>query len=270
MLRVSGHHTSGDRLDSNGITSAAALRDSALAGFRLRFGNGGHQLKRIGVLAEDDAVRFSLEDADGHDPIEYVATFVTFDPADIVRRVILEGSCPGNRADVPLGPGDPASIALLQGFRLSFADGTDHELSTIGIDPEVDTERGRMTQIQLYSHDQPDAGLDHVVQLIWVRRTAFHALGYRSAGPSTNDLTDAEILDQTDGRGSVIRGFGLHYVRNVRGGTAGHLSEPDSHYVARVAVELGPFDPGASTTSVGMDDGDRDDQVWKWISFAVL
>ena len=127
-----------------------------------------------------------------------------------------------------------------------------------------------MARFTLFSRDRPFAGIEYVVQLLWVRLSAFYTGGHKSAGPSTTDLTDSDILDQTEGRQGVISAFGLEYARDVRRRDEGFRWSPDSHYVARVAVELAAFDPGASGTSVGMDDGDRDDQVFKWASFGVL
>ncbi|GAB3511239.1 hypothetical protein MNQ95_06705 [Pseudoxanthomonas daejeonensis] len=102
----------------------------ALAGFDLRFGNGDHKLRRIGVLGEERFVRFALADSNGDDPFNGAARLTAL-PGVRVQQVSAEG---GGKFEIPLPGRAPAdSTLVLSGFEFRRADGTDANLRNVGL-----------------------------------------------------------------------------------------------------------------------------------------
>ena len=102
----------------------------ALAGFELRYGNGDHKLRRIGVMGEDRFVRFSLADSNGDDPFGGRAQLTAL-PGIRVREITAQG---GGKFEIPLpGKAPPNSTLVLSGFEFRRADGTDANIRNIGV-----------------------------------------------------------------------------------------------------------------------------------------
>ena len=112
----------------------------ALAGFNLRFGNGDHKLRRIGVLGEERFVRFALADSNGDDPFNASARLTSL-PGIKVQQVSADG---GGKFEIPLpGRAQANSTLVLSGFEFRRSDGTDANLRNIGVwlDPERNVAR---------------------------------------------------------------------------------------------------------------------------------
>jgi len=102
----------------------------ALAGFGLRFANGDHKLRRIGVLGEGRFARFALADRNGDDPFNAEVVFTAL-PGIRVQQVSAEG---GGKFEIPLpGKAPPNSTLVLSGFEFRRSDGSDANLRSIGI-----------------------------------------------------------------------------------------------------------------------------------------
>ncbi|KAF1686849.1 hypothetical protein B1992_05500 [Pseudoxanthomonas broegbernensis] len=122
----------------------------ALAGFDLRFGNGDHKLRRIGVLGEERFVRFALADGNGDDPFNASARLSAL-PGVRVQQVSADG---GGKFEIRLPGRAPAdSTLVLSGFQFQRADGTDANLRNIGV--WLDPQRNRV-RVSLMD----DQGLD--------------------------------------------------------------------------------------------------------------
>lgn len=102
----------------------------ALAGFNLRFGNGDHKLRRIGVLGEERFVRFALADSNGDDPFNAAARLTAL-PGVRVEQVTADG---GGKFEIPLpGRTRPNATLVLSGFEFRRTDGTDANLRNIAV-----------------------------------------------------------------------------------------------------------------------------------------
>jgi hypothetical protein len=119
----------------------------ALAGFELRFLNGDHKLRRIGVLGEERFARLSLADQNGDDPFGG-RVLLTSLPGITVQQVSADG---GGKFDIPLpGQAPPDSTLVLSGFEFRRTDGTDANLRNIGVwlDPQRKVARVSLTDDQ--------------------------------------------------------------------------------------------------------------------------
>src|SRR5690606_24525225 len=112
----------------------------ALAGFELRFLNGDHKLRRIGVLGEERFARLALADQNGDDPFRG-RVLLTSLPGAKVQQVTADG---GGKFDFRLPGAKPAdSTLVLPGFEFRRADGSDANLRNIAVwlDPERNVAR---------------------------------------------------------------------------------------------------------------------------------
>jgi hypothetical protein len=119
----------------------------ALAGFELRFLNGDHKLRRIGVLGEERFARLSLADQNGDDPFSG-RVLLTALPGVTVQQVSADG---GGKFEIPLpGQAPPDSTLVLSGFEFRRTDGTDANLRNIGVwlDPGRKVARVSLTDDQ--------------------------------------------------------------------------------------------------------------------------
>src|SRR5690606_34130739 len=119
----------------------------ALAGFELRFLNGDHKLRRIGLLGEERFVRMALADQNGDDPFSG-RVLLTSLPGAKVQQVSADG---GGKFDIRLPGARPAdSTLVLSGFEFRRADGSDANLRNIAVwlDPERGVARVSLTDDQ--------------------------------------------------------------------------------------------------------------------------
>lgn len=102
----------------------------ALNGFDLRFDNGDHKLRRIGVLGEERFAQLILGDRNGDDPFSGTARLLAL-PGVRVEQVTADG---GGKFEIPLpGRARADSTLVLSGFEFRRTDGTDANLRNIGI-----------------------------------------------------------------------------------------------------------------------------------------
>lgn len=102
----------------------------ALSGFELRFLNGDHKLRRIGVLGEERFARLALADQNGDDPFSGQVLLTSL-PAARVEQVSADG---GGKFDIQLpGKVPPDSTLVLSGFEFRRTDGTDANLRNIAV-----------------------------------------------------------------------------------------------------------------------------------------
>lgn len=104
----------------------------ALPGFRLRFGNGDHKLRQLGVLASTGSTaNFSLSDQNGDDAFNAAASWITFRGGGRRGQVSAVG---GGRFEIPLPDQKPANHRLvLTGFQFRRQDGTDANVRVVGV-----------------------------------------------------------------------------------------------------------------------------------------
>ena len=107
----------------------------ALSGFSLRFDNGDHKLRRIGVLGQGRFTELALADGNGDDPFTANANYTVFNGGGAGRivtgTVVAEG---GGKFEIPLrGNAPPNSTLVLSGFAFQREDGSDANLRNIGV-----------------------------------------------------------------------------------------------------------------------------------------
>ena len=113
----------------------------ALNGFSLKFDNGDHKLRRIGVLGHGRFTELALADSNGDDPFTASANYTIFTGKGAGRivtgQVVAEG---GGKFEIPLRGNAPAdSTLVLSGFSFQREDGSDANLRNIGV--WLDSER---------------------------------------------------------------------------------------------------------------------------------
>ena len=113
----------------------------ALNGFSLKFDNGDHKLRRVGVLGHGRFTELALADSNGDDPFTASANYTIFTGKGAGRivtgQVVAEG---GGKFEIPLRGNAPAdSTLVLSGFSFQREDGSDANLRNIGV--WLDSER---------------------------------------------------------------------------------------------------------------------------------
>lgn len=119
----------------------------ALAGFELRYLNGDHKLRRLGVLVDERFARLALADQNGDDPFRG-RVLLTSLPGAKVQQVSADG---GGKFDIRLPDrAPPDSTLVLSGFEFRRTDGTDANLRNIAVwlDPERNSARVSLTDDQ--------------------------------------------------------------------------------------------------------------------------
>lgn len=129
--------------DSGNAAVDPALRGVfALNGFSLRFENGDHKLRRIGVLGRGRFTEFAMADSNGDDPFRADARYTTFSDG-VAGEVIAEG---GGKFEIPLRGDAPAhSTLVLSGFAFQRQDGSDANLRNIGVWLDSDRKVARVS-----------------------------------------------------------------------------------------------------------------------------
>ena len=137
--------------DTMDVAASSSLGGvSALAGFRFRFNNGDHKLRRIGVLPKDRYASFSLADSNGDDPFSAVASWAVIS-AGRSGSVSASG---GGQFEIPLPGGKVAGHKLvLSGFEFRRKDGTDANVRSIGV--WLDSDRA-VARVMLMDDQGPD------------------------------------------------------------------------------------------------------------------
>ncbi len=129
--------------DSMDVAASSSLSGvSALTGFRLRFDNGDHKLRRIGVLAKDRFASFALSDSNGDDPFSAVASWAIISSG----RSGTVSATGGGQFEIPIPGGKVAGHKLvLSGFEFRRKDGSDANVRAIGVWLDGDRAVARVT-----------------------------------------------------------------------------------------------------------------------------
>jgi hypothetical protein len=148
-------HGIGLRDRGNTAVNPALPAAFALNGFSLKFDNGDHKLRRIGVLGSGRFTELALADGNGDDPFTASANYTIFTGNGAGRivtgQVVAEG---GGKFEVPLRGNAPAdSTLVLSGFAFQREDGSDANLRNIGV--WLDAER-KVARVSLMD----DQGVD--------------------------------------------------------------------------------------------------------------
>ncbi|MBX3219462.1 MAG: hypothetical protein KF795_03015 [Labilithrix sp.] len=137
--------------DTMDVAASSSLTGvSALAGFRFRFGNGDHKLRRIGVTPKDRFASFAFADSNGDDPFSAVASWAVVS-AGRSGKVSATG---GGQFEVALPGGKVAGHTLvLSGFEFRRRDGSDANVRSIGV--WLDSDRA-VARVMLMDDQGPD------------------------------------------------------------------------------------------------------------------
>jgi hypothetical protein len=127
--------SAGLRDSGNSAVDPALPAAFALNGFSLKFDNGDHKLRRIGVLGRGRFTELALADSNGDDPFTASANYTIFTGRNAARivtgQVVAEG---GGKFEIPLRGNAPAhSTLVLGGFAFQREDGSDANLRNIGV-----------------------------------------------------------------------------------------------------------------------------------------
>lgn len=147
---VEWHYASAHETDIHGameVATTKTLRDGAvpvLSSFGLRFGNGDHELRRVGVIAKTKTTTVSLADQNNDDPFEASATWAVLDRGK-TGSVSAVG---GGVFEIPI-PGDAPKghTLVLSGFELRRQDKTDANVRAIGVWLDEDRDVARVTLV---------------------------------------------------------------------------------------------------------------------------
>lgn len=125
----------GLRDSGNTAVNPALPAAFALSGFSLKFDNGDHKLRRIGVLGNGRFTELALADGNGDDPFTASASYTIFTGEGarqiVTGKVVAEG---GGKFEIPLRGNAPAdSTLVLSGFAFQREDGSDANLRNIGV-----------------------------------------------------------------------------------------------------------------------------------------
>lgn len=131
-----------DMKDAMDVAASAPIGSvSALAGFRFRFQNGDHKLRKMGVLGKDRYASFTYADQNGDDPFQAEATWAVVG-AGRGGSVTATG---GGQFEVPIPGGKLAGHTLvLTGFEFRRQDGTDANVRSIGVWLDSDRSTARV------------------------------------------------------------------------------------------------------------------------------
>lgn len=218
--------------DGKEVVSAplTGLQSPVLAGFRLRFVDGDHQVRRIGVTASNDAVRGILSDANGRDDISLRANYRS---APVYRPAAASKQCRGT-CTIPVAtpPTDGAGNweLVLVGFSFDNLGGGDSKVRKLEIRPASDR---RSYRVEL--RDNGTFDVKATLQYAWIRGDGLTGrttvTGARKAGSHQQTVKMANA--STTAR-MLIAGFsfefgnGDHNLRDIA-----IERETDGYYYAR-------------------------------------
>lgn len=142
-----------DMRDSMDVATTHKLQPGTvpvLSRFGLRFTNGDHELRRIGVLARSQTATMSLADQNNDDPFTAFATWAVVGEGK-AGKVSAVG---GGVFEIPI-PDRPLRdhTLVLSGFEFRRQDKTDNNVRAIGV--WLDTER-RIARVSLIDDQGPD------------------------------------------------------------------------------------------------------------------
>lgn len=147
--------STGLRDSGNSAVNPSLPAAFALNGFSLKFDNGDHKLRRVGVLGSGRFTELALADSNGDDPFTASVSYTIFTGSGagqiVTGQVVAEG---GGKFEIPLRGNAPANSTLvLSGFAFQREDGSDANLRNIGV--WLDAER-KVARVSLMD----DQGVD--------------------------------------------------------------------------------------------------------------
>jgi hypothetical protein len=140
------------------------LQSPALAGFRLRFVDGDHQVRRIGVTVSNDAVRGILSDANGRDDISLRAHYRK---APVYRPAAASKQCRGTCTIPIVAPPNDGNFdwqLVLVGFSFDNLGSGDSKVRKLEIRPASDR---RSYRVELRDNGTFDFKAN--LQYAWIR-----------------------------------------------------------------------------------------------------
>jgi hypothetical protein len=140
-----------DMHDAMDVAASSPLTGgTALAGFRFRFGNGDHKLRRFGVTPKGSYANFAYADSNGDDPFAAMASWAVINTAK-AGSVSAAG---GGQFEIPIPGGKLAGHKLvLSGFEFRRQDNTDANVRSVGV--WLDSERAT-ARVMLMDDQGPD------------------------------------------------------------------------------------------------------------------
>lgn len=121
----------GGMRDAQDVAASSSLGGvTALAGFRFRFDNGDHKLRRIGVTPKERLASFAFADSNGDDPFSAAASWAVLSRG----KSGVVSATGGGQFEIPLPGGKVAGHKLvLSGFEFRRKDGSDANVRSIGV-----------------------------------------------------------------------------------------------------------------------------------------
>lgn len=245
-----------------GLTDSSVLRNFSIHYRGKDFGahDYAHQVRDVGVLRRHEEVVINLHDEDQKEAIGSRGAYHnTWRVTPTIRLEIRdrcnETQCRGN---IPHYPG---TVPVLQGFRLEFADGSDHELTHVLVDlqPLRNADGQHRLIVGLGEHDDYKP-FNYWVQIVWVPTSNlqnFHL--HQATGVSRSRF----VMRESPERVAILKGFGCWYVHS----NGSH----DSHNIERIGVNPNFItNRDRSLVYWEYDDGDKDDWINCFVNMALL
>lgn len=258
VFYVFGEADQGQVRTTDRVPSADELERSVLAGFRLEFRNGSHELKEVGVLASGPAVDFRYGDNDGNDPIKYTARYEPFPEGDVVAREEFSGEWHTGDGR-HFAPGDEleraGAVSFLQGFHLALTDGHDHHISRVAVLLDGTLPGTGRSHVSFDVDPGRSVSFRYTVQVIWLREEAVWRQFQIGGTPSKQDQTWEDRPAASRGKQGLLRGFDCRYVRDPRLDGDSPTWAEDAHHVDWLWVDLdGPYRNNPQT-NISMNTG---------------
>lgn len=234
LAAADGNH---QRIRNGGVARTYAevsLSNPLLAAFSLRFDNGDHKLRSIGITqGAKRRANAEFADKDNNDPMKMD---VIFRQAPIMKSYSVTQKCRGTcTLAIKPGPGGKQWRLALRGFRLSRPSGQDSNVRDIAVAPS-----GDMKSYEVTFKDNGTFDYTATVQYAWFKtsRPEVPTAYVRARATPSKGLT-VKMQPELDYPGLVLRGFSFRYTKG-------------DHHVEGVGVTFG---------SAWMHDGDYGDNV---------
>ncbi len=226
------------RVQNGGVARTYAevsLSNPLLAAFSLRFDNGDHKLRAIGIThGAKRRANAEFADKDNNDPMKMD---VTFRQAPVAKSYSVTQKCRGTcTLAIKPGPGGKQWRLALRGFRLWRPSGQDSNVREIAVAPS-----GDMKSYKVTFKDNGTFDYTATVQYAWFKtsRPEVPTAYVRGRGTPRSSFPRVKMQPELDYPGLVLRGFSFQY-------------RDGDHHVEGVGVTFG---------SAWMHDGDYGDNV---------
>jgi hypothetical protein len=241
-----------------------------LRGFDLKYTNGDHHIRTMGVLPETDGdLAITFDDRNSDDPMQYLVNLTNVQLPGAIRPPTAGGFCSGGTCTFPLQtPPSSLYIFFLRGFELTFLpedvgfpfpgncnifSGCDHHLSIVGI------QRQDNSVAVTYQDQNGDDDFYASISYAYVHRDLVQRL---TTVRGTVDDAGTDHKDVDTSGAVAITGFRIEYERVQCGINITCL--PDNH-ILRFRYQL---------SSTGVDVAFHDNEPgtdWKYqLNFATF